>query len=69
MTLEDEREPRHPELAEAAWLMTRATALLVLGRMREIEEQVIDPQDRWATLRTVLERFARTEPPGHGETP
>ena len=69
MTLEDEREPRHPELAEAAWLTTRATALLVLGRMREIEEQVIDPQDRWATLRTVLERFAGTEYPGQGGAP
>jgi len=59
---------RQPEMAAAAWLMTRATALLVLGRMREIEEQVIDPQDRWATLRTVLERFAATEFPGQEDT-
>ena len=61
-------EPK-PEMAETAWLLTRATATLVLGRMREIEEEVTDPQDRWTTLRTVLERFAGTEFPGHGETP
>ena len=64
-----EGEPPRPDLAETAWLLTRATATLVLGRMREIEERVIDPQDRWTTLRTVLERFAATEFPGQGDTP
>jgi hypothetical protein len=64
-----ERERPQPELAETAWLLTRATATLVLGRMREIEEQVIDAENRWATLRTVLERFAATERPGQGDGP
>jgi len=64
-----ERERPQPEMAETAWLLTRATATLVLGRMREIEERVNEPEDRWTTLRTVLERFAATERPGQGETP
>jgi hypothetical protein len=57
-------EQPHPELAETAWLLTRATATLVLGRMREIEERVSDPAVRWTTLRTVLERFAGSDFPG-----
>jgi len=62
-------DPAHPqpELAATAWLLTRATALLVLGRMREIEERVDDQAVRWETLRTVLERFAATERPGQGD--
>ncbi|HEX6786947.1 MAG TPA: hypothetical protein VF076_07100 [Acidimicrobiales bacterium] len=48
------------DLVDAAWLMTRAAGLLVLGRMREIEEQLLDPAQRWETLRTALERFAST---------
>jgi len=61
-----DREPRQRELAEAAWLMARATARLVLGRMREIEERVDDPGVRWETLRTVLQRLAATEHPWQG---
>jgi hypothetical protein len=62
-----EREPPRPELAETAWLMARATAVLLLGRMRDIEEQLDDPVIRWETLRTALERFAATERPGQGD--
>ena len=64
-----ERERPQPEMAETAWLLTRATATLVLGRMREIEEKVDDPVIRWDTMRTVLERFAGTEYPGQGDAP
>lgn len=51
-----------------AWKLTQASAALILHRMREIEEQVDDPAAWWGSLRTVLERFARTEWP-RTETP
>lgn len=51
------------DLVAAAWLMTRAACLLVLGRMREIEERVSDPAVRWETLRVALEQFSRKERP------
>lgn len=56
-------ERKQPELADVAWDMARASAGLLLGRMREIEERVEDQRLWWPMLRTVLERFAEAERP------
>lgn len=50
-------------LIDTAWLMARAACLLVLGRMRELEERVTDPSERWRYLRAALERFSQMERP------
>lgn len=39
--------------------LTRRAALLVVARMRELEEKVEEPGRRWEILRKALERFGR----------
>jgi len=45
-------------LSELAWAMSREAGRMMLGQMRRIEEEVLDPAARWEMLRTAVEQFS-----------